>query len=279
MEKTQIIGKILQEVLSKYFKGNYELVDEEKQDAEKEQNKVQFEVKEVNDSMLIPKKTSKFIVRNKMAVASFKRVLKESMGNTQRLVETNIPKLQANLRIGRVELYSFYILFKALSVVSSQILNHDGSFNTEGVHYEMWKKGIFKLNMMSEEMAKRVYVKIDESMEGILDWGEFLKGMQIINAKTKLQMMDLFVNLADTNRNGYLNFEELCEISKLALKKYFSSNDSLFFNSLANYFARFIYETCETPFSEKLRIARIKELIVEGHPNSNLIIMFCGADM
>ena len=178
-----------------------------------------------------------------------------------RLLTKNIPLLQATQRLGRQELYSFYIMFKALTVVSSQIIQKDGSFNTNGVEYDVWRRGIFQLNMMSEDMARRVYVKIDESMEGTLDWEEFLKGMQIINAKTKMQMIELFINLADIHRNGQLNFSELTELSAFSLKRYFSTSDAKFFNSLVEYFARFIFKVCDTPTTEKLNLHTITGII------------------
>lgn len=152
-------------------------------------------------------------------------------------------------------------MFKALTVVSSQITQTDGSFNTHGVEYDVWRKGIFQLNMMSEDMARRVYVKIDESMEGTLDWEEFLKGMEIINAKTKMQMIELFISLADIHHNGYLTFKELTELSAFSLKRYFSTKDRLFFESLVEYFARFIFKVCDTPLTEKLNLHTITDLI------------------
>ena len=185
------------------------------------------------------------------------------MANAPRLMNNNIPMMQFGLRLGRKELYSFYIMFKALAVVSSQVADREGRFTTEGVQYSMWRKGIFQLSMMSDDMAQRVYVKIDESMEGILDWSEFLKGMQIINAKTKKQMIELFITLADQNHLGTLTFHEMCELSAITLKRYFSTADQAFFLSMADYFARFIFEVCETPLTQKLNIKKIVPLIQE----------------
>lgn len=207
------------------------------------------------------------------------------MRNTGSLVGANIPKLQGELHIGRVELYSFYVLFKALSAATSQVAQADGSFTTQGVLYDAWRRGIFQLHLMSDDMARRVYLRIDESMEGVLEWGEFLRGMQIINAKTKLQMIDLFLSLADANRSGLLDFRELQELSALTLQRYFVASDDAFFRGLADFLARFIFEACQTPLAEKLPIRRIKELIEEvrsaqqGHPSAGLILMFCGADI
>lgn len=282
LSRGQMIGKVLDEVLSKHFKGKYTIKaaeDEEELDLVAKRRKYEEMETAALDIAKKPKKDTRFIDENKAKVSSMKRALIESMRHTKPLVDSNIPKLQAELRIGRVELYSFYMLFKALSVVSSQILKPDGTFNTSGVHYDIWRTGIFQLNMMSDEMAKRVYVKIDESMEGILDWGEFLEGMKIINAKTKLQMIDLFLKLADQNKNGLLTFKELSMLSGLALKRYFTTTESEFFQSLRDYFARFIFDSCETPYNEKLEIVKIKELIVNSHPNSSLVVMFCGADL
>jgi Ca2+-binding EF-hand superfamily protein len=183
------------------------------------------------------------------------------MNNAPRLLNKNIPLLQATQKMGRQELYTFYIMFKALTVVSSQIIKPDGGFNTQGVEYSVWRRGIFQLSMMSDDMAKRVYMKIDDSMEGTLDWEEFLKGMQIINAKTKMQMIELFINLADIHRTGQLDFKEMCELSAFSLKRYFSTKDQQFFSSLVEYFARFIFQACDTPLDQKLNLKAIVDLI------------------
>ena len=87
--------------------------------------------------------------------------------------------------------------------------------------------------------------------------------MQIINAKTKKQMIELFINLADSRQTGYLQFNEVVDLSTLTLHRYFQSKDKIFFDSLANYFARFIFEVCDTPLKDELKISRIRELIEE----------------
>lgn len=188
-------------------------------------------------------------------------------------MNNNIPQMQYDLRLGRKELYAFYIMFKALAVVSSQLPAKDGGFNTEGVEYNVWRKGIFQLNMMSEDMAKRVYVKIDDSMEGMLDWQEFLNGMQIINAKTKMQMIELFINLADPNHLEFLTFAEMKDLSTLTLKRYFSTKDKDFFEAMTDYLARFIFEVCETPTSQRLQIRKILKLIEEVGACNNRVIL------
>lgn len=290
-----MIGRLLDEVFRRHFRGKYEVKITEGGQGRRRQDGPEAsedgEKSEVDPNFVKNSEKPRFLQKNILYalvsrnVRSRKLAYKESMQNTGRLIESNIPKLQGELRIGRVELYSFYILFKALSVATSQVLQPDGSFTTQGVLYDAWRRGIFQLHMMSDDMAKRVYLRIDESMEGILEWGEFLKGMQIINAKTKLQMIDLFISLADSNRTGLLDFGELKELSGLTLKRYFSSTNDAFFCGLTDFLARFIFDTCDTPLSEKLPIRRIKELIVEvvsghqGHPNSSLILMFCGADI
>jgi Ca2+-binding EF-hand superfamily protein len=197
------------------------------------------------------------------AVKTFKGALAESMKNAPRLMNNNIPQMQHDLRLGRKELYSFYIMFKALAVVSSQLPGKNGGFNTEGVEYNVWRKGIFQLNMMSDNMAKRVYIKIDDSMEGMLDWQEFLKGMQIINAKTKMQMIELFINLADPNHIGVLTFGDMKDLSALTLQRYFSTKDKDFFEAMTDYLTRFIFEVCETPLNQRLQIRKILKLIEE----------------
>lgn len=51
--------------------------------------------------------------------------------------------------------------------------------------------------MQSEELAKRIFNTIDYNYSGFMDWGEFLKLMVIIRAKTLAEKISLFIKIAD----------------------------------------------------------------------------------
>jgi Ca2+-binding EF-hand superfamily protein len=67
--------------------------------------------------------------------------------------------------------------------------------------------------MQSEELAKRIFNTIDYSYSGYMDWGEFLRLMVIIRAKTLAEKISLFIKIADVNGDGTLSQDEIKELA------------------------------------------------------------------
>jgi Ca2+-binding EF-hand superfamily protein len=256
--RSRMLGLVLQEVFNRYYNGKLEV-----------KTTTQEVPLPANEEFPVHKKTD-FIERNKVNVASLRRAAMDSQKNAVRMVESNIPMMEADLGFSRFELFSFFVLFKALSVVSSQVRQPDGDFITDGCLYEIWRRGVGRLSTMSDNLAYKIYIKIDESMEGILDWREFLKGMQLLNAQTKIDMIDLFLKLADSRRTGFLSFEELRELAQLTLLRYLKISDNRFFKSIAEYFTKLIFEITETPLDQLIELVKIKEKILEVVQRANL---------
>lgn len=51
--------------------------------------------------------------------------------------------------------------------------------------------------MQSEELARKIFAKIDFNYSGFLNWSEFLDLMVNIRAKTLKDKIDLFIKIAD----------------------------------------------------------------------------------
>ena len=47
------------------------------------------------------------------------------------------------------------------------------SVEVNGIDFQTFKDGIFQISVQSDELARRIFFKIDRSCEGVLDWGEF----------------------------------------------------------------------------------------------------------
>ena len=53
-----------------------------------------------------------------------------------------------------------------------------------------------------------------------MDWKKFLKLMVIIRAKTLAEKINLFIKIADANKDGKLDFKEMKELAGVCLKRY-----------------------------------------------------------
>lgn len=118
-------------------------------------------------------------------------------------------------------------------------------------------------------------------LKGFLNWEEFLNLMEIIKAKTLREKIDLFIKIADDDGNGQLSKKEIFELCKICLEKYIKTNDGndQFLDDISNYFTRLIFAAVEIDIEEEIPLEKIKETILSGNVESDLLCMFCGADI
>ena len=78
-----------------------------------------------------------------------------------------------------------------------------------------------------------------------MDWGEFLKLMVIIRAKTLAEKISLFIKIADQNQDGTLEWEEIQDLATICLGKYIQDDgeEDGFLNKLCSYFTKLIFQT------------------------------------
>jgi Ca2+-binding EF-hand superfamily protein len=127
-------------------------------------------------------------------------------------------------------------------------------------------------------LAERIFYKIDYNFSGFMNWEEFLEGMKMIRAKTLEDKIKLFISLADKDGNGLLSYDEVLELSVVCLSKFFEPDDE-YLQIMAQYFTRLIFESCGYDMDDEIPLERIKQRIIEKHPNASLLCMFCGADV
>jgi hypothetical protein len=48
---------------------------------------------------------------------------------------------------------------------------------------------------------------------------------------------------------------------------------------LCEYYTRLIFETCEIDINEEIPMQKLKDVIIGGSEESDLLCMFCGADI
>lgn len=122
-----------------------------------------------------------------------------------------------------------------------------------------------------------MFKKIDMNFSGNLNWTEFLDLMVVIKAKTLAERVNLFIRIADKDGNGLLSREEILQLTKICLQR-FVENEPHLLDMLCEYFTKLIFETLGVGEDKEIPLEKIREAILSGGPNSELLTMFCGAD-
>lgn len=104
--------------------------------------------------------------------------------------------------------------------------------------------------------------------------------MGIIKAKTQGEKIDLFIKIADEDGNGTLSKDEIDHLCTVCLSKYINQEtDPGFFKGLTDYFTKLIFNVVNVDMDEEIPLQKIKDVIVQGKTESDLLCMFCGADI
>lgn len=116
---------------------------------------------------------------------------------------------------------------------------------------------------------------------GFLNWKEFLSLMEIIKAKTIREKIDLFIKIADDDGNGQLSKQEIFDLCKICLGKMVKSDneDTEFLENISEYFTKLIFAAVEVDIESEIPLEKIKQTILSGNAESDLLCMFCGADI
>jgi len=128
-------------------------------------------------------------------------------------------------------------------------------------------------------VAEKIFYTIDFNFSGFLNWDEFINAMVVIRAKTMKDKIDLFIKIADEDGNGNLSQEEIFKLAKICLKKFITDKGDEFLDDLCEYFTRLIFESVNISVDEEIPLQAIKEAIISGNAESDLLAMFCGADI
>ncbi|CAD8106859.1 unnamed protein product [Paramecium primaurelia] len=211
----------------------------------------------------------KELITNKGSLHKLLKINKE-------LFIQGIPKILNETNFSRYELHNTYILYCALQQITSQRYRF---YNVDdGVDYNTYRMGIYQIFMQSEYLAQEIFNKIDFNYSGFLNWNEFLKLMVSIRAKTLVQKLDLFIQISDKDGNGQLCWDEIFQLSKVCLSKYIQNSDD-FLDMLCEYYTRLIFKVVEKEPHEEIPFSAIKDAILQQKEDSDLLCMFCGADI
>jgi len=217
------------------------------------------------------------IERNIKALNTKKSDIDKLFRIHKELSSQNIPKQLNEKKFTRRELHFVYTLYKALCEVTSQRYKE---YNPEdGIDYHSFRNGIYQIFLQSEELAEKIFYTIDFNFSGFLNWDEFLDAMQIIRAKTMREKIDLFIKIADTDQNGYLSKEEIFSLAKICLGKFIKTDQDGFLDDLCEYYTKLIFNAIGIDPTQEIPLQAIKQHILSRTEESQLLAMFCGADI
>lgn len=160
----------------------------------------------------------------------------------------DIPQLMAGhqkssqlTNFSRGEVHQIYTLYKTLHQVTSQRYRLGEYEINDGLDFHVYQSGLYQIFMQSQELSKRIFNTIDYNYSGFMDWGEFLKLMVIIRAKTISEKINLFIKIADEDGNGMLSQQEIFFLTKKCIGKYIEERNDNFLDMLSEYFTKLIF--------------------------------------
>lgn len=196
----------------------------------------------------------------------------------------NIVRQLNRAGLTRREFFLINVFYKILCQIQTSYVEVSEFLANEGVSFDTFYNTIFQVFLLGRDKAKVLFDQINVSRSGYLSWQEFLDGMRSMQVKTKKDRIDLFVKIADSDGNGLLSFDEILLLCQSCLKNNFifsaiKFEEDPFLLDLSEYFARLLFEICGVDVADEIPMSRITEVIHEGHPNVDLLMFFCGADL
>ncbi|CAD8191873.1 unnamed protein product [Paramecium pentaurelia] len=241
-----------------------------------------LEMKQISTSSLISTKLTKILGKqfppDSKTPKAYVPQEKKMLHKIPPLLHLNIPSLQAKYRLNRSQLYAFFSLYKVLHLISGYMKIKSKQLQVQGITYEVYRNGIETIQDQAENMARGIFDIIDSRCSGFLDWGQFLYLMSSVQAKTRDQRIDLFIKIADSNKDGQLSYQEVVKLSQQTLQKFIKNGNREFLDEMSQFFSKIIFDSVGIDYQQEIQFNQLKEVINQGHPNSDLLCMFCGAD-
>lgn len=81
----------------------------------------------------------------------------------------------------------------------------------------------------------------------------------------------------DTDGNGSLSFAEIKAVCRSALDCIKTEDDDSLMDSLADYFAKIVFEAVETNKNAEISLDKLKEIVEKGLEAADILLSFAGA--
>ena len=261
----------------------------------------------INNSNKIRIETEKFYGLN-----PFQEFLKKNLKNlsssqfqSDYLTEKNFPYVASfNLpllmkhfpKLKRKEIFSVYVDYKTLLKFYIS-LNKDYDKIEKGIDFDTFFNCNPSMKYQGKILAKKIFHGLNNNKK-FLNFEEFLKGLVTMKFDTIENKLDLFMRIIDADHNGKMAFEEVFELSKISLERFFKNKDSnkeeekeqnYIIFELADYFAKLIFDIMDIDLNKEIEIDSIKRKIMlnqlnekkfnEGILASEYLEMFVCSDM
>ena len=261
----------------------------------------------INNSNKIRIETEKFYGLN-----PFQEFLKKNLKNlsssqfqSDYLTEKNFPYVASfNLpllmkhfpKLKRKEIFSVYVDYKTLLKFYIS-LNKDYDKIEKGIDFDTFFNCNSSMKYQGKILAKKIFHGLNNNKK-FLNFEEFLKGLVTMKFDTIENKLDLFMRIIDADHNGKMAFEEVFELSKISLERFFKNKDSnkeeekeqnYIIFELADYFAKLIFDIMDIDLNKEIEIDSIKRKIMlnqlnekkfnEGILASEYLEMFVCSDM
>ena len=103
-----------------------------------------------------------------------------------------------------------------------------------------------------------------------------------LRSKDLNQRYEIFLKIIDTDGNQKLSFYEVVDLSIASLKRTigedYTQNAKEFIRSLADFFAKLIFQLVDMPLKSEIPISLIKQKILEGGEAASYLEMLICAD-
>ena len=209
----------------------------------------------------------------------------------------NLPLLMKHFpKLKRKEIFSVYVDFKTLLKFYIS-LNKDYDKIEKGIDFDTFFNCNPSMKYQGKILAKKIFHGLNNNKK-FLNFEEFLKGLVTMKFDTIENKLDLFMRIIDADHNGKMAFEEVFELSKISLERFFKNKDSnkeeekeqnYIIFELADYFAKLIFDIMDIDLNKEIEIDSIKKKIMlnqlnekkfnEGILASEYLEMFVCCDM
>ena len=209
----------------------------------------------------------------------------------------NLPLLMKHFpKLKRKEIFSVYVDYKTLLKFYIS-LNKDYDKIEKGIDFDTFFNCNPSMKYQGKILAKKIFHGLNNNKK-FLNFEEFLKGLVTMKFDTIENKLDLFMRIIDADNNGKMAFEEVFELSKISLERFFKNKDSnkeeekeqnYIIFELADYFAKLIFDIMDIDLNKEIEIDSIKRKIMlnqlnekkfkEGILASEYLEMFVCCDM
>ncbi|EAR89613.2 hypothetical protein TTHERM_00161290 (macronuclear) [Tetrahymena thermophila SB210] len=215
-------------------------------------------------------KKTNYIQQNIEKFHNKSTLMRELLNQNRELFIQNIPKLLNKYELSRHDLHSIYILYKALLSVSIQRIGYKEVFE-KGIDFKTFELGVDRLSSQAEEIIQRMC-----SYKSFINWQSFLQILSSIQGKDLESKINIFIRVCDADKSGNLSRIEIEELCRICLQKFLVAGQDNILDQLVEYFTRLLFTSLNVDLEKEIPLDKIKQAIIQGHPESDLLCFFCG---